>query len=484
MSRLTRPCRTRELRLPAAEEALQPLYAGDGGEDLRHPQGAVPQGGRDDLVDGHARPLHDHHVRPRLDPAFLRDADDPHRRHGAAPPRQYRRLRRRHECPARPLQHPGPHRPGAALRPSARLPDPARGKGNGLRRVHPEAGAQAAAPEPAFLLAELREVLREPDEGVVRRCGEEGEQLVLRLAAQARQTARRAPGLRGHVPGPDERLSLPGIQCPGRLSQQGQTRDSPCQAEISGRHGSPGHRDLRVLAELRRIQRRRPRQDPDQRLSPALRLLRRGGRLAGQFGPLAAMALEGGRAAGGGQGLDGDHGPDLRPPEGALQNRGRRFSRSDPQPFLALPNPRRSFLRGAGQGVFRQGAGRSRRPEGYDQDHQEGGRTAGRLRPAQGRRHHLLRLLDLQRFLDQGGNQMARRDNSDPFGNGQTLNWAWSWPANRRILYNRASCDPAGKPWNPKRQSDLVERQARGSARTCPTSRWIPILPTGWDRSS
>jgi len=52
----------------------------------------------------------------------------------------------------------------------------------------------------------------------------------------------------------------------------------------------------------------------------------------------------------------------------------------------------------------------------------------------------------------QAGNMMARRDNSDPFGNGQTLNWAWSWPANRRILYNRASADPSGKPWNPKRK--------------------------------
>jgi formate dehydrogenase-N alpha subunit len=52
----------------------------------------------------------------------------------------------------------------------------------------------------------------------------------------------------------------------------------------------------------------------------------------------------------------------------------------------------------------------------------------------------------------QAGNQMARRDNSDPFGNGQTLGWAWSWPANRRIQYNRASSDPEGKPWNPKRR--------------------------------
>lgn len=53
------------------------------------------------------------------------------------------------------------------------------------------------------------------------------------------------------------------------------------------------------------------------------------------------------------------------------------------------------------------------------------------------------------------GNQMARRDNADPSGLGNTLGWAWAWPANRRILYNRASADQAGKPWDPKRQ--LIE---------------------------
>ncbi|EON88955.1 formate dehydrogenase-O major subunit [Plesiomonas shigelloides 302-73] len=50
------------------------------------------------------------------------------------------------------------------------------------------------------------------------------------------------------------------------------------------------------------------------------------------------------------------------------------------------------------------------------------------------------------------GNQMARRDNADPSGLGNTLGWAWAWPLNRRILYNRASADPAGKPWDPKRK--------------------------------
>ena len=52
----------------------------------------------------------------------------------------------------------------------------------------------------------------------------------------------------------------------------------------------------------------------------------------------------------------------------------------------------------------------------------------------------------------QAGNNMARRDNSDPWNNGQTLNWSWAWPVNRRILYNRAAADPSGKPYNPKRK--------------------------------
>ena len=29
--------------------------------------------------------------------------------------------------------------------------------------------------------------------------------------------------------------------------------------------------------------------------------------------------------------------------------------------------------------------------------------------------------------------------------------WAWAWPANRRILYNRASADPQGRPWSERK---------------------------------
>ena len=42
------------------------------------------------------------------------------------------------------------------------------------------------------------------------------------------------------------------------------------------------------------------------------------------------------------------------------------------------------------------------------------------------------------------------------------LEWAWAWPSNRRILYNRASADPDGKPWSErKRYVWWDEAQAR-----------------------
>ena len=49
------------------------------------------------------------------------------------------------------------------------------------------------------------------------------------------------------------------------------------------------------------------------------------------------------------------------------------------------------------------------------------------------------------------GNNTARRNNSDPLGLGMFHQWAFSWPANRRVMYNRASADAEGKPWDPKR---------------------------------
>ncbi len=52
----------------------------------------------------------------------------------------------------------------------------------------------------------------------------------------------------------------------------------------------------------------------------------------------------------------------------------------------------------------------------------------------------------------QAGNLAQRRDLADPTGLGVYANWGYSWPANRRILYNRASADKDGKPWDPSRK--------------------------------
>ena len=45
-----------------------------------------------------------------------------------------------------------------------------------------------------------------------------------------------------------------------------------------------------------------------------------------------------------------------------------------------------------------------------------------------------------------------RRGTEDPSGLGIYPNWGWSWPANRRVMYNRASCDSNGTPWDAERR--------------------------------
>jgi len=50
------------------------------------------------------------------------------------------------------------------------------------------------------------------------------------------------------------------------------------------------------------------------------------------------------------------------------------------------------------------------------------------------------------------GNRASRRDlTPDTFNIGLYPKWAWSWPVNRRIIYNRAAVDLNGEPWDKKR---------------------------------
>jgi len=48
---------------------------------------------------------------------------------------------------------------------------------------------------------------------------------------------------------------------------------------------------------------------------------------------------------------------------------------------------------------------------------------------------------------------LAKRREPDPPGViGAHLNWGWAWPANRRVLYNRASADLEGRPWSEQKK--------------------------------
>ena len=53
-----------------------------------------------------------------------------------------------------------------------------------------------------------------------------------------------------------------------------------------------------------------------------------------------------------------------------------------------------------------------------------------------------------------GVNQARRRDpgDMDKPGGWVSPEWAWAWPANRRMLYSRASADPEGNPWSERKR--------------------------------
>jgi formate dehydrogenase major subunit len=56
-------------------------------------------------------------------------------------------------------------------------------------------------------------------------------------------------------------------------------------------------------------------------------------------------------------------------------------------------------------------------------------------------------------------NQAARRKPASEQGP-VAPEWGWAWPANRRVLYNRASADPEGKPWSERKRHVWWDEQA------------------------
>ncbi len=79
-------------------------------------------------------------------------------------------------------------------------------------------------------------------------------------------------------------------------------------------------------------------------------------------------------------------------------------------------------------------------------------------------------------WTEEEGNKSKRRDPSQTEMQariGIYPNWSWCWPINRRILYNRASVDLEGKPWNPAKA--VIEWKDGAWVGDVPDGPWPPM---------
>ena len=73
------------------------------------------------------------------------------------------------------------------------------------------------------------------------------------------------------------------------------------------------------------------------------------------------------------------------------------------------------------------------------------------------------------------GNMAARRGKKDAINKiGLFPEWSWCWPVNRRIIYNRASVDPQGKPWDDKRWVIRWNKETKKWEGDVPDGGWAP----------
>ena len=71
------------------------------------------------------------------------------------------------------------------------------------------------------------------------------------------------------------------------------------------------------------------------------------------------------------------------------------------------------------------------------------------------------------------GNMAARRK-KETSGIGLNLEWSWCWPVNRRIIYNRASVDKYGNPWD--KEHSVIRWNGSKWVGDVPDGGWPPML--------
>jgi len=74
------------------------------------------------------------------------------------------------------------------------------------------------------------------------------------------------------------------------------------------------------------------------------------------------------------------------------------------------------------------------------------------------------------------GNMAARRKR-EKSGIGLNLEWSWCWPVNRRIIYNRASVDKQGNPWD--KEHPVIQFKGEVKDGKYVSKKWVGDVPDG-----
>lgn len=75
------------------------------------------------------------------------------------------------------------------------------------------------------------------------------------------------------------------------------------------------------------------------------------------------------------------------------------------------------------------------------------------------------------------GNKAQKRGTTDPSGIGLFPDWGWAWPLNRRIMYNRASVDVDGNPWDT--EHPVISWDGTGWSGDVADGGWPPVTSSG-----
>ena len=295
-----------------------------------------------------------------------------------------------------------------------------------------------------------------------------GQRLGLRLSAQARCAGLRRPaGVRADAPGQDERLCLPGLQ-PAAVVPEPQEDHRGAVASSSSssswirwiprRRGS-GRITANTTTSTRRRSRPKSFELPTTCFAEDEGSLTNSGRWL-QWHWAGAARLRARPST-----TPGSWRRSIMRLKTLYRQGRRRVPRSDPQSELALRRPGRARRRT--NWPRRSTATRSTTCTIPPTRPRSCWRRASRSSVSRSLRddgNDGLRLLDLFRLLQRGRQQHgAPRQHRSRRTGGICPNWAWSWPVNRRILYNRASCDRSGNPWIRAARTHRVERQPDGS---------------------